>query len=52
MVPITAEVRDEFFQTGRSAWDDGVGELYSQELLDEVRTILQEYRSGGGADQR
>jgi len=51
VVPVTPEVRNEFFQTGRSAWDDGVGELYSQELLDEVKSILQEYRSGGGAGQ-
>jgi TRAP-type C4-dicarboxylate transport system substrate-binding protein len=37
--------RADFFRTGRGAWSDGVGRLYSQELLDQVTAILEEYRN-------
>ncbi len=36
--------RKEFFSTGKNAWNDGVGKLYSQDLLDQVSAILREYR--------
>ncbi len=36
--------RADFYTRGRNAWQDGVGKLYSQELLDEVKTILESYR--------
>jgi TRAP-type C4-dicarboxylate transport system substrate-binding protein len=47
VLAIDEQVRNEFFTTGKSAWKDGVGELYSQELLDQVRAILHDYRNSG-----
>jgi TRAP-type C4-dicarboxylate transport system substrate-binding protein len=47
VIAIDEQMRHEFFATGKSAWKDGVGELYSQELLDQVRSIVQDYRSTG-----
>jgi TRAP-type C4-dicarboxylate transport system substrate-binding protein len=44
VIAIDDEVRRDFFATGRAAWGDGVGHLYSQELLDRVMSILDEYR--------
>ena len=44
ILAIDEQIRKEFFTTGKSAWADGVGELYSQELLDQVQTILRQYR--------
>jgi len=40
-------VRGEFFTTGRGAWKDGIGELYSRELLDQVLANLRDYRESG-----
>lgn len=40
IVSIEKAVRDDFFRRGRAAWDDGVGTLYSQELLDRVRGLV------------
>lgn len=45
ILEIDPQVRAEFYQTGRNAWKDGVGELYSQELLDRVVGILDAYRA-------
>jgi TRAP-type C4-dicarboxylate transport system substrate-binding protein len=45
VVAVDEATRDEFFRTGRSAWKDGVGDLYPQELLDRVTTLLEEFRS-------
>jgi TRAP-type C4-dicarboxylate transport system substrate-binding protein len=44
VVGVDDAVRDEFFRTGRGAWKDGVGDLYSQQLLDRVTAIVDEYR--------
>jgi len=46
ILAIQDAVRTEFFRTGRSAWGDGVDKLYSQELLDRVTALLEEYRGG------
>lgn len=45
VVAVEKAVSDEFFRTGRGAWKDGVGNLYSQQLLDHVVAIVEEYRS-------
>jgi len=46
IVAIEDATRADFFRTGRGAWADGVGKLYSQELLDRVTAILEDYRNG------
>ncbi len=46
VVSVTDAIRTDFFATGREAWDDGVDQLYSRELLDRVIAILSEYRAG------
>lgn len=43
IVSVPEEMRREFFETGRAAWANGVGELYSQELLDRVKAALAGY---------
>lgn len=45
VVAVSEADRREFFERGRGAWKDGVGTLYSQELLDRVIAILDQYRS-------
>ena len=45
IIVVEDTIRAEFFRTGRGAWSDGVGRLYSQELLDQVMAILDEYRN-------
>lgn len=52
IVEVDAAARDQFFSTGRRAWTDGIGAIYSQELLDRVTGLLREYRSGGGGEAR
>ncbi|MFH1754673.1 MAG: TRAP transporter substrate-binding protein DctP [Candidatus Latescibacterota bacterium] len=47
VLTIDEAARNEFFTAGRSAWQDGVGQLFSQELLDQVQAILAEYRKSG-----
>ena len=42
-------VFNDFFTTGRAAWKNGVGDLYSQEMLDRVSTLVDAYRANGGA---
>jgi TRAP-type C4-dicarboxylate transport system substrate-binding protein len=44
IIPVEDAIRADFFRTGREAWGDGVDKLYSQELLDQVTAILEEYR--------
>jgi TRAP-type C4-dicarboxylate transport system substrate-binding protein len=44
VVPVDDASRQEFVTRGRAAWSDGVPALYSQELLDRVKTLLAEYR--------
>jgi TRAP-type C4-dicarboxylate transport system substrate-binding protein len=46
VIAVDDVIRAEFFATGREAWADGVDRLYSQELLDRVVSILDEYRGG------
>jgi TRAP-type C4-dicarboxylate transport system substrate-binding protein len=45
VLTVEGPLRNEFFETGRSAWGDGVGQLYSQELLDRIKAALSEYRN-------
>ena len=50
MVAVDPAARKEFTDRGRAAWGDGVGALYSQELLDRVKKLLADYRSSHGAN--
>lgn len=45
VVEVSEAVHKQFFDTGRGAWDDGVGKLYSAELLEKVKELLAEYRA-------
>lgn len=45
VVTVEAAARKEFIERGRAAWSAGVGTLYSQELLDRVKTLLADYRA-------
>jgi len=45
VVTVDDAVKAQFFTTGRDAWDDGVGELYSAELLQKVKDLLDQYRA-------
>ncbi len=45
VIELSEKVREQFFETGRGAWDDGVGKIYSAELLQQVKTLLAEYRA-------
>ncbi len=45
VVVVSEEVQGQFFDTGRGAWDDGAGKLYSAELLEKVKGLLAEYRA-------
>jgi TRAP-type C4-dicarboxylate transport system substrate-binding protein len=49
VIAVEDATRADFFRTGRSAWANGVGKLYSQELLDRVTGLLEDYRSGRAA---
>jgi TRAP-type C4-dicarboxylate transport system substrate-binding protein len=49
MVAVDAAARKDFVDRGRAAWSDGVGTLYSQELLDRVKKLLADYRASHGA---
>jgi TRAP-type C4-dicarboxylate transport system substrate-binding protein len=44
VLAIGAETRAEFFRTGRRAWGEGVGRLYSRELLERVKSVLEKHR--------
>jgi accessory colonization factor AcfC len=44
VLEIDGQVQNEFFTTGRSAWEDGVGRLYPQDLLERVSSIVADYR--------
>ena len=46
MTPSDADVR-KFMTAGREASDKMVGKLYSQKLLNKVRSLLDEYRKSG-----
>lgn len=45
VVTVDDAVRQQFFSTARGAWDDGVGNLYSAELLQQVKDLLDQYRA-------
>jgi TRAP-type C4-dicarboxylate transport system substrate-binding protein len=49
VVPVDPAARKEFAERGRAAWSDGVGTLYSQELLDRMKKMLADYRASHGA---
>ena len=40
--------RDAFFTGGRGAWKDGVGKLYSQELLDRITKSVESFTAHNG----
>jgi TRAP-type C4-dicarboxylate transport system substrate-binding protein len=44
VLPVEPAVMAEFFTTGRTAWKDGIGELYPAELLERVAATVDEYR--------
>ncbi len=46
LLPISDEVTNLFFVTGRSAWKNGIGKLYPAELLERVSSAVDEYRDG------
>ena len=48
VVAVDPAARREFVDRGRAAWSDGVGTLYSQELLDRVKKTLADYRASHG----
>ena len=49
IIQVDAASRREFIERGRAAWSEGVGTLYSQELLDRVKKLLADYRASHGA---
>jgi TRAP-type C4-dicarboxylate transport system substrate-binding protein len=52
VIAVDPAAKTEFVTRGRAAWQDGVPSLYSQELLDRVKTLLADYRkshSGGSS---
>jgi TRAP-type C4-dicarboxylate transport system substrate-binding protein len=46
LLPVSGEVTNVFFVTGRGAWKDGIGKLYPAELLERVSLAVDEYRAG------
>lgn len=46
LLSVAPQMTGTFFVTGRSAWKDGVGDLYPAELLDRVSSTVAEYRQG------
>ncbi len=44
LLDIDDDVEKTFFTKGRSAWTDGVGELYPEDLLDRVSAAVTDYR--------
>jgi TRAP-type C4-dicarboxylate transport system substrate-binding protein len=49
VLAIEPNIYSTFFTTGRGAWKNGVGDLYSQEMLDRVSALVDDYRSNNGA---
>jgi len=45
VVEVSEEVKKQFTETGKGAWDDGAGKLYSAELMNKVKSLLAEYRT-------
>lgn len=48
VVPVDAAARKEFTDRGRAAWSEGVGTLYTQDLLDRVKKMLVDFRASHG----
>ena len=48
VITISDAARDDFFTRGRAAWSDGVGRLYSRELLERIQASLDAHRNGVG----
>lgn len=48
VVAVDAAARKEFTERGRAAWSDGVGTLYTQDLLDRIKKMLADYRASHG----
>jgi TRAP-type transport system periplasmic protein len=49
VVTVDAAARKEFTERGRAAWSDGVGTLYTKDLLDRVTKLLADYRGTHGS---
>ncbi len=45
VVEVSEAVHQQFFVTGKGAWDEGAGKLYSVELLEQVKALLSEFRA-------
>ena len=45
VLTVTDDVLSAFFATGRGAWKDGYGKLYSEDLLKRVSAAVEEYRA-------
>jgi hypothetical protein len=52
ILTVDAPIKRTFFTVGRSAWQEGVGDLYPAELLDQVSSAVEEYRHNNGAAQQ
>jgi TRAP-type C4-dicarboxylate transport system substrate-binding protein len=48
VVAVDAAARKDFTDRGRAAWSEGVGTLYTQDLLDRVKKMLTDYRASHG----
>jgi TRAP-type transport system periplasmic protein len=48
VVAVDAAARKEFTDRGRAAWSEGVGTLYTQDLLDRMKKMLADYRASHG----
>ena len=46
LLPVSAEMTNIFFDTGRGSWTDGIGKLYPAELLERVSSAVDKYRAG------
>jgi TRAP-type C4-dicarboxylate transport system substrate-binding protein len=44
VVSVDEDARKSFFATGRNAWSDGIGKIYSKEILERVTALVNEYR--------
>jgi TRAP-type C4-dicarboxylate transport system substrate-binding protein len=44
ILQVDPKISQEFFTTGKSAWKDGIGDLYPAGLLDRVVSAVEEFR--------
>jgi len=49
VLAVDPSVKQTFFTVGRSAWQEGVDDLYPAKLLDRVSSTVEEYRQNNGA---